>query len=106
MGRRPESDLAMTGAERQARYRERQAGLPAPPAAARPRTQPRGRTLLARWHAAIAETVGLQAEYRQWFEALPEALRGTPTGEALQAIVDLDLEELIAIQPPRGYGRD
>jgi len=26
----------MTGAERQARYRERQAGLPAPPAAARP----------------------------------------------------------------------
>jgi len=29
-----------------------------------------------------------------------------PTGEALQAIVDLDLEELLAIQPPRGYGRD
>jgi len=29
-----------------------------------------------------------------------------PTGEALQAIVGLDLEELLAIQPPRGYGRD
>jgi len=28
------------------------------------------------------------------------------TGEALQAIVDLDLDELVAIEPPRGYGRD
>ena len=105
MGRRPESDQAMTGAERQARYRERQAAMPAP-RAARPRTQPRGRSRLLRWNAAIAEIIGLQAEYVRWFEALPEALRGTPTGEALQAIVDLDLEELIAIQPPRGYGRD
>ncbi len=105
MGRRPESDQAMTGAERQARYRERQAAMPAP-RAARPRTQPRGRSRLLRWNAAIAEIIGLQAEYVRWFEALPEALRDTPTGEALQAIVDLDLDELIAIQPPRGYGRD
>jgi hypothetical protein len=29
-----------------------------------------------------------------------------PPAEALQAIVDLDLEELTAIVPPRGYGRD
>jgi hypothetical protein len=28
------------------------------------------------------------------------------TGEALHAIVDLDLDDLIAIEPPRGYGRD
>ena len=28
------------------------------------------------------------------------------TGEALQAIVDLDLDELITIRPPRGFGRD
>ena len=26
--------------------------------------------------------------------------------EALQAIVDLDLSELLAIEPPRGFGRD
>jgi len=26
--------------------------------------------------------------------------------EALQVIVDLDLEDLITIEPPRGYGRD
>jgi hypothetical protein len=28
------------------------------------------------------------------------------TGEALQAIVDLDLAELASIEPPRGFGRD
>ena len=30
----------------------------------------------------------------------------TPTTEALQAIVELDLEALADIVPPRGYGRD
>jgi hypothetical protein len=39
-------------------------------------------------------------------EALPEALRDGATGEALQAIVDLDLDELASIEPPRGFGRD
>jgi hypothetical protein len=37
---------------------------------------------------------------------LPDRLRDTATAEALQAIADLDLEELAAIVPPRGYGRD
>ena len=59
-----------------------------------------------RWHAAVAELVALQAEYAAWLEPLPEATRDGATGEALQAIVDLDLDEIIAIQPPRGFGRD
>jgi hypothetical protein len=33
-------------------------------------------------------------------------LHNTTTGEALQVIVDLDLDDLLAIDPPRGYGRD
>jgi hypothetical protein len=39
---------------------------------------------------------------------LPDSLRDTATAAALQAIVDLDLDldELAAIVPPRGYGRD
>ena len=41
-----------------------------------------------------------------WLEALPDTLQGTATAEALQAIVDLDLDMLAAIEPPRGYGRD
>jgi hypothetical protein len=40
------------------------------------------------------------------FEALPDPLHDTATGEALQAIVDLELDDLLAIEPPRGYGRD
>jgi hypothetical protein len=32
--------------------------------------------------------------------------RGTATAEAHQAITDLDLNILAAIEPPRGYGRD
>jgi hypothetical protein len=37
---------------------------------------------------------------------LPEATRESATGDALQAILDLDLDEIAAIEPPRGFGRD
>ena len=53
-----------------------------------------------------AELLALQADYLTWHEALPDSLRDTATDEALQAIVDLDLTDLAAIVPPRGYGRD
>ena len=36
----------------------------------------------------------------------PDSLRDTATAQALQEIIDLDLDALTAIQPPRGYGRD
>jgi hypothetical protein len=101
-GRKPHGDHPLTGAERQARYRARHAEMPIiryrRPADRRRRPQ--------RWHDAVAELVALQAEYRAWFEALPEATRDGATGEALQAIVDFDLDELAAIEPPRGFGRD
>jgi len=59
-----------------------------------------------RWHDAFAELLTLQSAYAAWLEALPDALQGTATADALQAIVELDLETLAAIEPPRGYGRD
>ena len=101
-GRKPHGDRALTGAERQAFYRTRHAGMPIiryrRPADRRSRPQ--------RWHNAVAELVALQDEYRDWFEALPEATRDGATGDALQAILDLDLDEIAAIEPPRGFGRD
>jgi hypothetical protein len=101
-GRKPQGDRALTGAERQARYRARHAGKPIiryrRPADRRSRPQ--------RWRDAVAELVALQADYRDWFEALPEATRESATGDALQAILDLDLDEIAAIEPPRGFGRD
>ena len=93
----------MTPAERQARHRAKlrrpsQARSRAPA----PRLQPRPQ----RWAAAIATLVALQDEYRAWLDRLPENLEGSPTAEKLQAITELDLDELLAIDPPRGYGRD
>jgi hypothetical protein len=37
---------------------------------------------------------------------LPDSLRDTATAEALQAIVELDLDAIADIEPPRGFGRD
>ena len=59
-----------------------------------------------RWHAAVAALVALQTEYAAWLDALPQATRDGATGEALQAIADLDLGDILAIEPPRGFGRD
>jgi hypothetical protein len=37
---------------------------------------------------------------------VPDNLRDSATAEALQAIVELDLDALTVIVPLRGYGRD
>lgn len=104
-GRQPTGDRPLTGAERQARYRQRQIANRASAARRPPRMiRPASRPL--QWRAAVATLLRLQAEYAAWLEALPEALRDGATGEALQAIVDLDLDELASIEPPRGFGRD
>jgi hypothetical protein len=50
--------------------------------------------------------IAVRGEYAAWYEALPEATHDGATGEALQAMIDLDLDELAAIVPPRGFGRD
>lgn len=59
-----------------------------------------------RWHDAVNELLALQSAYNAWLEALPDSLQDTATAEALRTIVDLDLEALSAVTPPRGYGRD
>jgi hypothetical protein len=107
MGRKPEGEKALTGAERQARYRQRPGLIPEPVSGqAAPRRLPRPPALSRRWNETVAGLVAIRTEYARWLDALPEATRDTATGEALQAMVDLDLEEITAIQPPRGFGRD
>ena len=59
-----------------------------------------------RWRDAVEVILTLQADYREWFDNLPENLLVTSLGDKLQAITELDLESLQAIDPPRGYGRD
>jgi hypothetical protein len=110
MPRKTLGDRPLTNAERQARHRAARA-ISRPVIRYRAAADRRSRA--QRWRDApglrrgrLAELVTLQSEYTQWFEALPENLQEKATGEALQAIVDLDLDELIAIVPPRGFGRD
>jgi len=93
----------MTPAERQARHRAKlsQPGQTPPPASVR-RSLPRPR----RWAAAVATLIDLQEDYRAWLENLPANLEGSRLAEKLQAITEIDLDELQAIELPRGYGRD
>lgn len=94
---------AMNDAERQARCRAARASA-APVVRIR---RPADRTSRAqRWRDAVAALTVLQTEYAAWLEALPDNLRDSATAEMLSAICELDLSELQAIEPPRGFGRD
>jgi hypothetical protein len=93
----------MTGAERQARYRAaRMSDTPI----IRIRGPVDRRSRIQRWNDTIATLTELQAEYGAWLEALPDNQQDGATAEALRTIVEFDLSDLQAIEPPRGFGRD
>ncbi len=91
----------MTGAERQARIAPRMG-------------------LAHRWFAPAAPPTGARGSsggttpsprlwsYRPagWLDALPDNQHDSALAEALRTIVELDLSELQAVEPPRGFGRD
>ena len=104
-GRTPDGEHTLSNAERQARYRaRREADQPAPAIHYRRPVDRRSRS--QRWNDLVAGLLALQAEYAAWYDVLPDNLRDTATGAALQTIVDLDLDDLVSIEPPRGFGRD
>jgi hypothetical protein len=97
------NEAPMTGAERQARYRVAHvAGAPV----VRTRRPADRRSRIQRRNDTVAKAVELQAEYAGWLDALPDNQRDSALAEALRAIVELDLSELQAVEPPRGFGRD
>ena len=103
MPRKPIGETAMTDAERQARYRAaRAAGKPV--IRVRRALDHRGRA--RRWTDHVTGLVEEQVEFMAWLDSLPENLQDSATAEALRAICELDLSELQAIVPPRGFGRD
>jgi len=102
--RQPEARQPLSNAERQARYRARKLAEQAAPIHYR---RPKDRRSRAqRWLDAVAELLDLQAQYANWHDTLPDNLRDSATAETLQSIIDLDLDDLAAVVPPRGYGRD
>jgi len=104
-GRKPEGEYALSNAERQARHRARLQALQ-PRVVVKHHKPVDRRSRPKRWDDALAEMLAVQAECAAWFDALPESLRDSATGISLQAIIDLDLDALAEIEPPRGYGRD
>ena len=103
MPRRSIGETAMSDAERQARYRAtRAAGKPA----IHLRRPADRRSLARQWSDGIAALATAQERYAAWLANLPANLEDSATAEALRAICELDLSELRAIEPPRGFGRD
>jgi hypothetical protein len=95
--------VPMTPAQRQARRRarlRRDSYTPPAPSPRRPLARPQ------RWAAAIAVLVDIQDQCRAWLDNLPANLEGSRLADKLHAIVEFDLEELQAVELPRGYGRD
>ena len=95
--------VALTNAERQARYRERRkAGEPR----IRYRRPSDRRSRPQQWNDAVQTLLELQEQYRQWRDGLPESLAGSATAELLEQVCDLDLSVLETVELPRGFGRD
>ena len=104
-GRKPDGEHALSNAERQARHRARRSEQLLPATSRRQRPIDR-RSRPQRWRDAVSELLTLQADYIDWFTALPDSLRDSTTAEELETIAGLDLNDLADIEPPRGYGRD
>jgi hypothetical protein len=73
-------------------------------------------------NSAREELKGVQEEYQEWYDNMPESLQQGPTGEKLSAICDINLEddieepdfdtlegvaqECLDADLPLGFGRD
>lgn len=69
---------------------------------------------------ALQELVDLRSGYEEWKDNLPENLQQSPLGEKLEAVCDLDLDQLYSeveqaqsivqeaceVDLPLGFGRD
>ena len=109
----PRGDRAATPAERAAAYRARRkaaiAAAPTkPPVVVRYRRPADRRTQLQRWADAIQTLTDLLDRFQKWRDNLPASLESSATAEALDAVLELrsHVEDLQAVDLPKGFGRD
>ena len=95
--------MALTGAARQRRYMERLRSATRMVRSKPPRDL---RSKPKRWRDAVVELLELQEHYCNWLDNLPENQQDGVVADHLREIADLDIEALLAVEPPRGYGRD
>jgi hypothetical protein len=107
----PRGERAATPAERSAAYRARRkataADMPAkPPVVIRYRRPTDRRSRPQQWADAVQ--TGLLDQFEEWRDKLPSSLANSPTAEALDAVLELrgHVEDLQAVELPKGFGRD
>jgi hypothetical protein len=56
----------------------------------------------------VQTLAGLLDQFEKWRDKLPSSLADSPTAEALDAVLELrgHVEDLQAVQLPKGFGRD
>jgi hypothetical protein len=103
----------VTPAERSAAYRARRkataADAPAkPPVVVRYRRPADRRSRPEQWADAVQTLADLLDQFKEWRDKLPSSLANSATAEALVAVLELrsHVEELEAIELPKGFGRD
>jgi hypothetical protein len=109
----PRGDHAATPAERSAAYRARRkaaaADAPAkPPVGVRYRRPADRRSRPEQWADAVQTLADLLDRLQEWRDKMPSNLANTATAEALDAVLELrgHVEDLQAVEVPKGFGRD
>jgi hypothetical protein len=108
----PRGDRASTPAERSAAYRARRkvtaAAAPTKPVVVQYRRPADRRSRPERWADAVQTLADMLDRFQTWRDNLPSSLADSPTAEALDAVLELrgHVEDLQAVQLPKGFGRD
>jgi hypothetical protein len=109
----PRRDRAATPAERSAAYRARRKATDAaaptnPPVIIRYRRPADRRSRPQQWADAVQTLAELLDRCQEWRDKLPSGLANSATSEALDAVLELrgHVEDLQAVELPKGFGRD
>lgn len=97
--------MALSGAERARLFRERRAAGAKVMAYRRPKDR---RTRPQQWEDAVRTLLEVMDAYQEWRDSLPPGLEDSATAERLDAVLELrdQVEQLEAVELPRGFGRD
>ena len=109
----PCGDRAATSAERSAANRalRKATGTDAPakpPVIIRYRRPADRRSRPEQWADAVQTLADLLDQFQEWRDKLPSSLANSATAEALDAVLELrgHVEDLQAVELPKGFGRD
>ena len=97
--------MALSNAERQRLYRERQKAGEKPVRYRRPADR---RSKPQQWGDAVEALLGLLDGYQEWRDNLPAGLTDSPTAQRIDEVLELRelVEQLQGVDLPKGFGRD